>query len=97
MQIADHTAVDLKRAVGRKLVKNAKKHPPLRPGLPAGTAAVSAVETHVLVDWENVQPKDSDIRSLVPDVEDRFFKRPFSPRRHPEHGRTGAERSARSA
>ena len=70
MQIADHTAVDLKRAVGRKLVKNAKKHPPLRPGLPAGTAAVSAVETHVLVDWENVQPKDSDIRSLVPDVTD---------------------------
>lgn len=70
MQIADHTAVDLKRAVGRKLIKNAKKHPPLRPGLPAGTAAVSAVETHVLVDWENVQPKDSDIRSLVPDVTD---------------------------
>jgi len=70
MQIADHTAVDLKRAVGRKLIKNAKKHPPLRPGLPAGTAAVSAVGTHVLVDWENVQPKDSDIRSLVPDVTD---------------------------
>ena len=70
MQIADHTAVDLKRAVGRKLVKNAKKHPPVRPGLPAGTAAISAVETHVLVDWENVQPKDSDLRSLVPDVTD---------------------------
>jgi hypothetical protein len=29
--------------------------------------------------------------------EDRFFKRPISPRRHPERGRTGAERSARSA
>jgi len=70
MQIADHTAVDLKGAVGRKLIKNAKKHPPLRPGLPAGTAAVSPVETHVLVDWENVQPKDSDIHSLVPDVTD---------------------------
>ena len=70
MQIADHTAVDLKRAVGRKLIKNAKKHPPLRPGLPAGTAAVSGVQTDVLVDWENVQPKDSNIRSLVPDVTD---------------------------
>ena len=70
LQIADHTAVDLQRAVGRKLVKNANKHPPVRPGLPAGTAAISAVETHVLVDWENVQPKDSDIRSLVPDVTD---------------------------
>lgn len=70
IQIADHSQVDLKRAVGRKLVKNAKKHPPLRTGLPAGTAATSTVETHVLVDWENVQPKESDLRALVPDVTD---------------------------
>ncbi len=70
LQIADHTQVDLKRAVGRKLVKNAKRHPPLRSGLPAGTAAASTVETHVLVDWENVQPKEDDLRTLVPDVTD---------------------------
>lgn len=70
IQIADHTQVDLKRAVGRKLVKNAKKHPPLRTGLPAGTAASSTVETHMLVDWENVRPKESDLRALVPDVTD---------------------------
>lgn len=70
LQIADHTQVDLKRAVGRKLVKNAKKYPPLRTKLPAGTAAASPVETHVLVDWENVQPKESDLRALVPDVTD---------------------------
>jgi hypothetical protein len=30
-------------------------------------------------------------------TEDRFFKRPPSPRGHPERGRTGAQRSARSA
>jgi NTP pyrophosphatase (non-canonical NTP hydrolase) len=70
IQIADHSQVDLKRAVGRKLVKNAKKHPPLRAGLPAGTAAVSTVETHLLVDWENVQPKEGDLRALVPDATD---------------------------
>ena len=74
VQIADHTGIDLKRAVGRKLVKNSKKHPPLRPGPPGfrvGTvAAAGDIETHVLVDWENVQPKDDDIRSLVPDVTD---------------------------
>ena len=70
LQIADHSRVDLKRAVGRKLVKNAKKHPPVRTGLPAGTAAASAIETHVLVDWENVQPREDDIRALVPDVTD---------------------------
>jgi NTP pyrophosphatase (non-canonical NTP hydrolase) len=70
LQIADHTQVDLKRAVGRKLVKNAKKHPPTSTGLPAGTAAASSVETHVLVDWENAQPKEGDLRALVPDVTD---------------------------
>lgn len=73
VQIADHTGIDLKRAVGRKLVKNSKKHPPLRPGLPGfrvGTVVAGDIETHVLVDWENVQPKDDDIRSLVPDVTD---------------------------
>lgn len=73
VQIADHTGIDLKRAVGRKLVKNSKKHPPLRPGLPGfrvGAVAAGDIETHVLVDWKNVQPKDDDIRSLVPDVTD---------------------------
>jgi NTP pyrophosphatase (non-canonical NTP hydrolase) len=70
LQLADHSGIDLKRAVGRKLQKNAKKHPPTRPGQPAGTAAAAAPETHVLVDWENVQPKDADIRALVPDVTD---------------------------
>lgn len=70
IQIADHSQVDLKRAVGRKLVKISKKHPPLHNGLPAGAAAASTVETHVLVDWENVQPKESDLRALVPDVTD---------------------------
>lgn len=75
IQIADHTQVDLKRAIGRKLGKNAKTHPPLRTGLPAGTAATSTVETHVLVDWENVQPKESDLRALVPDVTDVWIFR----------------------
>lgn len=71
LQVADHTGIDLKRAVGRKLVKNAKKYPPQRPGLPTGSGGTDAVpQTHVLVDWENVQPKDSDIRRLVPDVTD---------------------------
>ncbi|OIQ99629.1 hypothetical protein GALL_183790 [mine drainage metagenome] len=70
LQLADHTAVDLKRAVGRKLVKNARKYPPRRPGLPAGPTITADAQTHVLVDWENVQPKDTDIRTLAPDVTD---------------------------
>lgn len=70
VQIADHTGVDLKRAVGRKLVKNDRKHPPVRPGLPWGSSGPAQVETHVLVDWENVRPNDTDIRALVPEVTD---------------------------
>jgi NTP pyrophosphatase (non-canonical NTP hydrolase) len=73
LQIADHTQVDLKRAVGRKLVKNARKHPPVRTALPAGTAAASTVETHVLVDWENVQPQETALRALVPDATDAWL------------------------
>lgn len=68
LQLADHSAIDLKRVVGRKLVKNAKKHPPVKPGLPAGPAAALETPTHVLVDWENVQPHDTDILRLVPDA-----------------------------
>lgn len=33
-------------------------------------AGQSAAQTHVLVDWENVQPKDQDIQTLVPPVTD---------------------------
>ncbi len=70
LQLADQCGIDLKRAVGRKLVKNAKKHPPLRQGLPAGPVTPSQVTTHVLVDWENVQPHDIAIQALVPDATD---------------------------
>lgn len=70
LQLADHSLIDLKRAVGRKLVKNAKKHPPTRLGLPAGPMGLLDAQTHVLVDWENVQPKDAEISALVPDATD---------------------------
>lgn len=70
VQLADRAGIDLKRAVGRKLVKNSRKYPPLRPGLPSGVSGPETVDTHVLVDWENVQPSDADVRTLVPDVTD---------------------------
>jgi len=70
LQLADQCGIDLKRAVGRKLVKNARKHPPLRPGLPSGPMTSPHATTHVLVDWENVQPKDAEILALVPDATD---------------------------
>ncbi len=73
VQIADHAGVDLPRAVDGKLARNAQKHPPLQRGhrpLAAGDAAAPQAPTHVLVDLENVQPGDDDIRSLVPELTD---------------------------
>lgn len=68
LQLADRSAIDLERAVERKLLKNARKHPPIKFGLPTGPVAPVHGAVHVLVDWENVQPKDTDIKTLVPDV-----------------------------
>ena len=66
LQLADHTHVDLKRAVGRKLQKNARKYPPLRPGQVAGPGREAPPETHALVDYENVQPTEAQLRALIP-------------------------------
>ena len=80
LQLADHTRCDLQRAVADKLVKNARKHPPLRgrtlpqtlaTPLPGAAAAGQAGTTappsvHVLLDFENVQPDEAELRALVP-------------------------------
>jgi NTP pyrophosphatase (non-canonical NTP hydrolase) len=98
VRIADHTGIDLKRAVGRKLVKNSKKHPPLRPGLPGfrvGTGAAGDTETPVQVDLENVQPKDADIRSLVPDVTDIWLFHGPNQKAWPQSTRHSARRRRR--
>lgn len=70
LQLADHTSVDVQRAVADKMVKNAKKHPPILPAFMPAPVADRQAQTHVLVDWENVQPRETDIRTLVPDVSD---------------------------
>lgn len=70
LQIADHSGVDLGDAVDDKLAKNAIKYPvPVAP-LEGADENLRTPQTHVLVDWENVQPKDVDIHALVPDVTD---------------------------
>lgn len=68
LQLADQTGVDLEHAVDDKLSKNAKKHPLPDSRAPTSQQVVRPAQTHVLVDWENVQPKDVDIRALAPDV-----------------------------
>lgn len=69
LQVADRTGVDLKRAVGRKLQKNASKYPvESRP--PAVKPSVDEARTHVFVDFENCQPDERQIRDLVPEASD---------------------------
>jgi NTP pyrophosphatase (non-canonical NTP hydrolase) len=69
-QMADRTGIDLDDAVVRKLRKNALKHPPLHPGQSVAPQPAPAARTYVLIDWENVQPKEADVRALVPGATD---------------------------
>lgn len=77
LQIADHSHIDVQRAVDAKLVLNARKYPPSRPvaALPPPPVSVAAEvatpplgRTHVLLDFENVQPDAEALRALVPDL-----------------------------
>lgn len=65
LQLADHTGVDMEQAVERKLRKNAEKHPAKH-----AEAPVSGPKSHLLVDWENVQPRGQELRSLTPEGTD---------------------------
>ncbi len=69
-QMADRTGIDLDDAVARKLRKNALKHPPLHPGRRVAARPAAEARTYVLIDWENVQPKEADVRALVPGATD---------------------------
>lgn len=69
-RMADRTGIDLDDAVARKLRKNALKHPPLHPGRRVAAQPAAEARTYVLIDWENVQPKEADVRTLVPGATD---------------------------
>lgn len=72
LQVADLSKVDLVQAARDKMAKNAVKHPPKRRIEIASAAPLRPAETHVLLDYENVQPSDDDLRALVPGVSDAW-------------------------
>lgn len=68
VQVADHTGTDLQYAVHDKLLQNARKYPPnWKVGLDR-PASVTGPATHVLLDYENVQPTEGQLRAMVPEA-----------------------------
>lgn len=68
LQVADHCQIDVAQAVGDKLKKNAVKYP-AKLVVPRALPSRAAVpETHALLDYENTQPTEAELRALVPDV-----------------------------
>ena len=78
LQMADQAGVDLPEAVEQTLRAKALEHPPkhpeLEPGMPNAAVTVmpapAAPRVHLLVDWENVQPKGDELKALVPEGTD---------------------------
>ena len=78
LQLADQAGVDLPESVEQTLRAKALEHPPKHPDLepptPAATVTVTPTPTtqrvHLLVDWENVQPKGDELQTLVPEGTD---------------------------
>lgn len=68
LQVADHCQIDVAQAVRDKLAKNASKYPAKHAIARVSPTRASVFGTHVLLDYENVQPSEAELRALVPDV-----------------------------
>jgi NTP pyrophosphatase (non-canonical NTP hydrolase) len=68
LQVADHCQIDVAKAVRDKLANNAVKYPAKHAIARVSPTRASVPGTHVLLDYENVQPSDAELRALVPDV-----------------------------
>jgi NTP pyrophosphatase (non-canonical NTP hydrolase) len=68
MQVADHCQVDLAQAVRDKLAHNALKYPAKLAIARVSPPRASVPGTHILLDYENVQPSEDELRALVPEA-----------------------------
>ncbi len=68
LQVADHCQIDLAHAVRDKLTRNAEKYPARQVIARVSPARASVPGTHMLLDYENVQPTQEQVRALVPDA-----------------------------
>ncbi len=68
LQVADHCEIDVALAVKDKLARNALKYPAKRTIARVSPARSAMPGTHVLLDYENVQPTEDELRAMVPDA-----------------------------
>jgi len=68
LQVADRSEIDLVQAVKSKLARNALKYPAKQAIARVSPARASVPGTHVLLDYENVQPTEEELRAMVPDA-----------------------------
>lgn len=68
LQLADHSEIDIAQAVRDKLARNALKYPATRDVARVSPVRAAKPGTHVLLDYENVQPTEAELRALVPDA-----------------------------
>jgi NTP pyrophosphatase (non-canonical NTP hydrolase) len=68
LQVADHTQVDVEQAVKDKLVRNAQKYPAKRVVALVEPVESQLPDTHILLDYENVQPTEIELRAMVPEA-----------------------------
>ena len=68
LQVADHCQIDVGTAVRDKLARNALKYPPKRTIERVSPADSAPPDTHILLDYENVQPTEVELRAMVPDA-----------------------------
>jgi NTP pyrophosphatase (non-canonical NTP hydrolase) len=68
LQVADHSQIDIPHAVRDKLARNALKHPAKQTIARVSPVRASVPGTHVLLDYENVQPTEDELRAMVPDA-----------------------------
>jgi NTP pyrophosphatase (non-canonical NTP hydrolase) len=68
LQLADHCQIDIASAAMEKLARNAVKYPALRTIARVSPSHAAAPGAHVLLDYENVQPTEEELRALAPEA-----------------------------
>ncbi len=68
LQVADHSQIDMAQAVQDKLARNALKYPATRAVARVSPTRAAIPGTHVLLDYENVQPTEDELRAMVPEA-----------------------------